>query len=79
MTKKVIHKTFIPQMIPVIQYLLLCVSFVHICIIICPVLVVLGFPFASRFPWLYVGKHLYRPSLLCMPSSAKLENVITTL
>ena len=33
------------------------------------------FFFASRFPWLRVS-NLYRPSLLCMPFSAKLINEI---
>ena len=46
--------------------------------IICPVLVVLGSPFASRFPWLRICT-LYWPSLLCTPSSTKLANDITII
>ena len=42
---------------------------------VCPILVVVGSPFASRFLWLWVST-LYRPSLLCMQSSAKLVNEI---
>ena len=44
---------------------------------ICPVLVALGSPFASRFPWVYIWvSTLYRPSFLCMSFSAKLINKI---